>query len=154
MYRTVLGSALVLSFSVLSCGLVAAAVAPVEPSTTQADAPSLAQTEPNQDNLQMLCNGSISVNNVDYTVQFTRSAGFSRIELRQRGSGQVIANTTLSFSGTNAKGQAIWRGSVLDAASVVLVHLSTRPAQVGDEVSVGYDGQWGRGTCARSTRPL
>jgi len=65
MYRTVLGSALVLSFSVLSCGLVAAAVAPVEPSTTQADAPSLAQTEPNQDNLQMLCNGAISVNNVD-----------------------------------------------------------------------------------------
>lgn len=119
-----------------------------------APAPALAQVEPNQDNLQMQCQGSILVNDINYTVFFTREAGFSRITLRRRSNGQVIAETFLSYDRNNAKGQAIWRGAVNDAADVTLVHLSTRPAQVGDQVSVGYDGQWGRGTCTRSATPL
>lgn len=107
----------------------------------------LVAQEPNQDNLQMTCNGSIAVNDIDYTAFFTREAGFSRIQLRRRSSGQQIAETFLSFDRQNDKGQAIWRGAVNDAASVTLVHLASRPAQPGDQVSVGYDGQWGRGTC-------
>ena len=107
----------------------------------------LVAQEPNQDSLQMTCNGSITVNDIDYTVFFTREAGFSRIQMRRRSSGQQIAETFLSFDQQNDKGQAIWRGSVNDAATVTLVHLASRAAQPGDQVSVGYDGQWGRGTC-------
>jgi hypothetical protein len=103
--------------------------------------------EPNQDSLQMTCNGSITVNDIDYTVFFTREAGFSRIQMRRRSSGQQIAEAFLSYDRQNDKGQAIWRGAVNDAATVTLVHLASRPAQPGDQVSVGYDGQWGRGTC-------
>ncbi len=103
--------------------------------------------EPNQDNLEMTCTGSITVNDIDFTVYFTREAGFSRIELKRPATGQVFAESFLSYDGKNAQGQAIWRGSVQEMASVTLVHLSSNPAQVGDQVSVGYDGQWGRGTC-------
>lgn len=103
--------------------------------------------EPNQDSLQMTCDGSIAVNDINYTAFFTREAGFSRIVLRRRSTGQQIAETFLSFDRKNDKGQAIWRGSVNNGASVTLIHLASRPAQPGDQVSVGYDNQWGRGTC-------
>lgn len=103
--------------------------------------------EPNQDNLEMTCTGSITVNDIDFTVYFTREAGFSRIELKRPATGEVFAESFLSYDGKNAQGQAIWRGSVQQMASVTLVHLSPNPAQLGDQVSVGYDGQWGRGTC-------
>jgi hypothetical protein len=107
----------------------------------------LVAQDPNQDSLQMTCNGSILVNDIDFTAFFTREAGFSRIEFRRRSNGQQIAEAFLSYDRKNAKGQDIWRGSVNNAATVSLVHLASRPAQPGDQVSVGYDGQWGRGTC-------
>ncbi|MBW4485094.1 MAG: hypothetical protein KME14_21365 [Tildeniella torsiva UHER 1998/13D] len=137
-------------------GLSPLAAFAVRPSTANigTNAPALAQVEPNQDNLQIQCPGSILVNDINYTVFFTREAGFSRIVLRRRSTGQQIAETFLSYDRKNANGQAIWRGSVQGAADVTLVHLSTRAAQVGDQVSVGYDGQWGSGTCARSATPL
>lgn len=113
--------------------------------TTTAIAVAIAQ-EPNQDSLQMNCNGSIAANNTEYTVFFTREAGFSRIALRHS-NGQPIAETFLSFDQQNDQGQAIWRGAVNNMASVTLIHLADRPAQPGDQVSVNYDGQWGRGTC-------
>lgn len=147
MLRTGFNSAFVLGLGtvVFLQGSLAAADLPTTVPTKNV---SIAQAqEPNQDNLQMTCNGSIQVNDIDYTVFFTREAGFSRIQLRRRSNGQQIAETFLSFDRQNNKGQAIWRGAVNDAASVILVHLSSRPAQVGDQVSVGYDGQWGRGTC-------
>ena len=103
--------------------------------------------EPNQDNLEMTCTGSITVNDIDFTVYFTREAGFSRIDLKRPATGEVFAESFLSYDGKNAQGQSIWRGSVQEMASVTLVHLSPNPAQIGDQVSVGYDGQWGRGTC-------
>ncbi len=103
--------------------------------------------EPNQDSLQMNCNGSIPANDMNFTVFFTREAGFSRIVFRRRSNGQQIAETFLSYDRKNNQGQAIWRGSVNNAASVTLIHLASRPAQRGDQVSVGYDKQWGRGTC-------
>ena len=129
-----------LSFSTLAMALPSRAV------TTESTV--IAQVEANQDNLQMQCPGSIGVNDVNFRVLYTREAGFSRIILTRRSTGQTIAETK------NDKGQAIWRGSVNGAADVTLVHLSTRAPQGGDQVSVGYDMQWGRGTCARSTTPL
>lgn len=153
MSHALLKIALVVGFGILSQSSVTAFVA--SPSASiPSDQPALAQVEPNQDNLQMQCPGSFLVNDINYTVFFTREAGFSRIVLQRRSTGQQIAETFLSYDRKNTKGQAIWRGAVNDAASVTLVHLSTRAAQVGDQVSVGYDGQWGRGTCARSATPL
>lgn len=148
MNRIILGSVFALSLGVLGCRQVTAVSPGADSAPDSTPVPEVvAQVEPNQDNLEMQCNGSISVNDIDYTVQFTRAAGFSQIELRRRSTGQQIAQTFLSFDGTNAQGQAIWRGAVNDAANVTLVHLASRPAQRGDQVSVGYDGQWGRGTC-------
>jgi hypothetical protein len=134
--------ALILGILALSQGYPAFAAST---GTTTATAALIAQ-EPNQDNLEMTCNGSIAANNTDYTVFFTRAAGFSRIALR-RANGQPIAETFLNFDQQNDQGQAIWRGAVNDMASVTLIHLADRPAQPGDQVSVNYDGQWGRGTC-------
>ena len=120
------------------------------PSATVTDAPpgnTSVVEEPNQDNLQMTCTGSITVNDIDFTAYFTREAGFSQIDLKRPDTGEVFANSTLSFDGQNDQGESIWRGDVAGMASVTLVHLSRNPAQLGDEISVGYDGQWGRGTC-------
>lgn len=100
--------------------------------------------EPNQDSLSMTCPGNIQ-GSVDFTAYFTRESGFSRIDLRPP-AGNVIT-TNLSYNGKNQEGQSIWRGSVAGMADVTLVHLSTAPARRGDQVSVGYDGRWGRGTC-------
>lgn len=100
--------------------------------------------EPNQDNLSMTCPGNIQ-GSVDFTAYFTRESGFSRIDLRPPAGNVITAN--LSYSGKNQEGQSIWRGSVAGMADVTLVHLSTAPARRGDQVSVGYDNRWGRGTC-------
>lgn len=145
MHRIFFGSVLVLGFgtSVLLHSRPAVASSLVAETT----AFQLIAQEPNQDNLQMTCNGSIGVNGIDFTVFFTREAGFSRIEFRRRSNGQLIAESFLSYDRKNDKGQAIWRGSVNNAASVTLIHLSTGPGRPGDQVSVKYDGQWGRGTC-------
>ncbi|HEY9752881.1 MAG TPA: hypothetical protein V6C46_08015 [Coleofasciculaceae cyanobacterium] len=143
MHRVLFSLPLAFTFGVLFLSQNESAIADSFGSTT---APLIAR-EPNQDSLQMTCNGSISVNDVNYTAFFTREAGFSRIVLRRRSSGQQIAETFLSFDRLNDKGQAVWRGSVNNAASVTLIHLSSRPAQPGDQVSVSYDKQWGRGTC-------
>ncbi|MFH7243804.1 MAG: hypothetical protein ACHWZW_13250 [Spirulina sp.] len=148
--KTALKTALALGAGLLSFAPLA--VLPVR--AVDAETPVLAQVEPNQDNLQMQCPGSIGVNDVNFRVLYTREAGFSRIILTRRSTGQTIAETNLSYDRKNDKGQAIWRGSVNGAADVTLVHLSTRAPQVGDQVSVGYDMQWGRGTCARSATPL
>ncbi len=148
MPHALLKTALFLGIGLL--GLSPLSAAALRPSVAEPEGTALAQVEPNQDNLHLQCPGSILVNDINYTVFFTREAGFSRIVLRRRSTGQQIAETFLSYDRNNSKGQAIWRGAVNDAADVTLVHLANRPAQPGDQVSVGYDGQWGRGTCARS----
>lgn len=151
--KTALKTALALGAGLLSLSPLAV-VAALPSRTVTTEATVIAQVEPNQDNLQMQCPGSIGVNDVNFRVLYTREAGFSRIILTRRSTGQTIAETNLSYDRKNDKGQAIWRGSVNGAADITLVHLSTRAPQVGDQVSVGYDMQWGRGTCARSTTPL
>lgn len=147
-----MGSALLLSLGAVACNGNSQSTAPTEPApaSTPAPTPTSAPTvteEPNQDNLEMTCTGSITVNDIDFTAYFTREAGFSRIELKRSNSGEVFAKSFLSYDRQNDQGQAVWRGSVNEMATVTLVHLSSNPAQLGDEISVGYDGQWGRGTC-------
>lgn len=114
------------------------------PAATPTQNPPPIAEEPNQDSLSMTCSGTIQ-DSVDFTVYYTREAGFSRIELVPP-AGQTLTST-LSYDGKNQDGHGIWRGGVAQMASVVLVHLSTDAAQRGDDVSVGYDGRWGRATC-------
>lgn len=111
MSHALLKIALVIGFGILSQSSVTASVA--NPSASiPSNQPALAQVEPNQDNLQMQCPGSFLVNDINYTVSFTRK----RIVLQRRSTGQQIAETFLSYDRKNTKGQAIWRGAVNDAA--------------------------------------
>lgn len=118
---------------------------PPRPSPTPSPSPSPTPDEPEPDDLSMTCAGSIQ-NDVDFTTYFTRESGFSRIELRPRTSENLLT-ANLSYSGKNGEGQDIWRGSINNMADVTIVHLSNRMAQLGDQISVGYDGRWGRATC-------
>lgn len=68
------------------------------------------------------------------------------VDLRPRTSNASLTST-MTYSGKNNEGQGIWRGSVNGMADVTLIHLSAIDPQWGDEISVGYDGQWGRTTC-------
>jgi len=101
--------------------------------------------EPNQDNLALTCRGDIQ-NSVDFTAYYTREAGFSRLELRPRTSTNIL-QANLTYAEKNSDGEAIWRGSVAGMADVVLIHLSPTAVRRGDQISVGYDGRWGRTTC-------
>lgn len=115
------------------------------PTVTPTPTATVLPEEPNQDDLSMTCSGSIQ-DSVNFTAYFTREAGFSRIELRPVTSDRTITSY-LSYDGKNDEGYGIWRGAVAQMAEVVLIHLSTEAAQRGDQVSVGYDGRWGRATC-------
>ncbi|MBF2084503.1 hypothetical protein [Thermoleptolyngbya sp. C42_A2020_037] len=119
--------------------------APPPPAPTPAPPVTVAPEEPNQDNLSMTCNGTVQ-ERVDFTAFYTREAGFSRVEFRPRTSTNVLTSN-LSYVGKNAAGETIWKGNVAQMADTTLVHLSPFPAKPGDQVSVSYDGQWGRATC-------
>ena len=96
------------------------------------------------DTLVMICRGTIEINRIDYAVTFSSEGGFSQIEFSR--DGEPIASAQLSFDGRNDQNQTLWRGNVNSGASI-LIHLSTQTVQPGDEISVGYDGQWGRDQC-------
>lgn len=119
--------------------------APPPPAPTPGPPVSIAPEEPNQDNLSMTCNGTVQ-DRVDFTAFYTREAGFSRVEFRPYTSNNVLTSN-LSYVGKNAAGETIWKGNVAQMADTTLVHLSPFPAKPGDQVSVSYDGQWGRATC-------
>lgn len=141
------GGAILIALGVAACNDGSQSTAPTPDNAPPSVSPPAATEEPNQDDLAMTCPGSITVNDIDFTAHFTREAGFSRIELKRPATGEVFAESFLSYDRQNDAGQAVWRGAVNQMADVTLVHLSTNPAQLGDEVSVGYDGQWGRATC-------
>jgi hypothetical protein len=96
----------------------------------------------------MTCSGSIQATNVNYTVIYSAERGFSSIEFRQNGA--EIASAQLSLSGKNESNQNLWRGVTAGDADVLLIHLSNQAARPRDEISVGYNGQWGRGQCEGS----
>lgn len=118
---------------------------PAPPPSVPALPVSTAPEEPNQDNLSMTCNGIVQ-DRVDFTAFYTREAGFSRVEFRPRTSNNVLPSS-LSYVGKNAAGESIWKGNIAQMADTTLVHLSPYAAKPGDQVSVSYDGQWGRATC-------
>lgn len=118
---------------------------PSEPVSNSEEA--LIATAPNPASLSLLCSGAIQ-NDVDFTAYFNGESGFSRVEFLPRASSSNTPLTsTLSYSGENSAGQALWRGSVSAMADVTLVHLSTSAVKAGDRVSVGYDGRWGQAIC-------
>lgn len=96
--------------------------------------------------LVMTCTGTIEANNIDFTLTYSSESGFSEIELRRNGA--KIASALLSFSGRNDDDYGVWRGTTTGQASLVVIHLSEKNIQPGDTISVGHDGQWGRGQCA------
>ena len=130
MHRVFPGSVLALMFGILALSQSHPTVA----ASSDPAATTFIAQDPNQDNLQMTCKGSVAANGIDYTVFFTREAGFSRIEFRRPSNSQLIAEAFLSYDKNNDKGQAIWRGSVNDAAKITLVHLANRPARLGDQI--------------------
>ncbi|NCA72445.1 MAG: hypothetical protein EOM91_20740 [Sphingobacteriia bacterium] len=60
---------------------------------------------------------------------------------------RVVESSPLRFDRTNDQGQRIYRGHVGGMADVVLVDLAETQPRAGSEISVGYDGRWGRGVC-------
>lgn len=93
----------------------------------------------------MTCRGTIE-DVVDFTAFFNRESGFNRVEFRPS-TATTPLTAIMSYSDKNAEGQNTWRGSVNNAADVTLVHLSDGPVQLGDEISVTYDGRSGQATC-------
>lgn len=94
----------------------------------------------------LFCNGRMN-NGWDYTAEFT-DRRFTQI--RWQRSGQPPQTTQLTRSGTNDKGQPVYRGSFQAATTVTLVDLSRGNARPGSEVSVGVEEWgWARGQCRR-----
>ncbi len=98
----------------------------------------------------LICRGDMKAADLVFSVRFTRDAGFTGpVEFRRRETGaRVVESSPLRFDRTNAQGQRIYRGHVGGMADVVLVDLAEKQPRAGSEVSVGYDGRWGRGVCA------
>ena len=93
---------------------------------------------------QLFCNGSMN-NGWAYTAEFV-DGRFTQI--RWERSGQPPQTSTLTPSGTNAKGQPVYRGAFQAATAVTLVDLSGGNVQPGSEVSVGVEEWgWARGRC-------
>jgi len=76
-----------------------------------------------------------------------RIHAFTRIEFWRQQGRQFIADARLSYAGRDNQGRDIYRGAVAAMAEVVVVDLSNFGVRPGSEISVKYDGSWGRGTC-------
>lgn len=122
-------------------GAIAGVNIPVQPETSASAA------EPSLEPLTLICSGTIQ-DEVDFTVYFERQSesGFNRVDLRPHDTSDVLT-TTLMYKTRTAKGEGIWQGSVSETTDVTLVHLSRSLPAVGDEVSVGYGGRWGKAIC-------
>ena len=103
----------------------------------------------------MLCRGTIhraSGSNILFSVPWSSGRGFEqRVEFRNNRTGANISRSSrLRFDRKNDKGQRIYRGNVSGMADVTLINLSRSfQPRPGGEVSVNFDGQWGRGACSR-----
>ncbi|MDY7020518.1 MAG: hypothetical protein SWJ54_04030, partial [Cyanobacteriota bacterium] len=78
-----------------------------------------------------------------------QESGFMQeVKFRNAKTGNGVAKSSyLTYDTKNAKGQDIYRGAVAGMADVTVVDLSEFGAEPGSQISVMYDGQWGRGTC-------
>jgi hypothetical protein len=103
----------------------------------------------------IVCRGVIHrahSSNISFSVPWSPNTGFEqKVEFRNIRTGAGISRSSrLRFDRKNDKGQRIYRGNVSGMADVTLIHLSKffQP-QPGGQVSVNFDGQWGRGTCSK-----
>ncbi|MBK1644700.1 hypothetical protein CKO25_08580 [Thiocapsa imhoffii] len=97
----------------------------------------------------LICRGNMPAANLNFSTLFTRGAGFvGPVEFRQHETGAwVVESSPLQFDRTNDRGQGVYRAHVGGMADVVLIDLAETQPHVGSEISVGYDGRWGRGVC-------
>ena len=102
----------------------------------------------------ILCRGVIhraNSKNISFSVPWSPNTGFEqKVEFRNIRTGAGISQSSrLRFDRKNDKGQRIYRGNVSGMASVTLINLSRffQP-KPGGQISVNFDGQWGRGTCS------
>lgn len=102
----------------------------------------------------ILCRGTIDRahgDNISFSVPWSPNTGFEqRVKFYNARTGAGMSQSSrLRFDRKNDKGQRIYRGNVSGMANVTLINLSRffqpRP---GGQISVNFDGQWGRGTCS------
>ncbi|MDS4042423.1 MAG: hypothetical protein RKP20_14760 [Candidatus Competibacter sp.] len=102
----------------------------------------------------ILCRGTIHRahgDDISFSVPWSPNTGFEqKVEFRNARTGAGLSQSSrLRFDRKNDKDQRIYRGNVSGMANVTLINLSRffqpRP---GGQISVNFDGQWGRGTCA------
>jgi len=101
----------------------------------------------------MLCRGTIhrANSNISFSVPWSPNTGFEQqVQFRNARTGIDISRSSrLRFDRKNEKGQRIYRGNVSGMADVTLINLSRSfQPRPGGQISVNFDGQWGRGTCS------
>ncbi len=98
----------------------------------------------------LICKGKIPEAGLKYSVLHSQESGFMQeVKFRNAKTGNGVAKSSyLKYDTKNTKGQDIYRGGVSGMADVTLVDLSEFGAEPGSQISVMYDGQWGRGTCS------
>ena len=99
------------------------------------------------------CRGTIhrAGDDITFSVPWSPNTGFEqRVKFRNARTGAGMSQSSrLRFDRKNDKGQRIYRGNVSGMADVTLVHLSRSfQPRPGGQISVNFDGQWGRGTCS------
>lgn len=97
----------------------------------------------------LICMGVIPSARLSFSVPHSPESGFmQQVEFRNVMTGAGVATSDhLTFDRNNEQGQGVFRGSVRGMADVTLIDLAEFQPESGSEISVGYDGQWGRGTC-------
>ncbi|MDS4031190.1 MAG: hypothetical protein RKO66_14130, partial [Candidatus Contendobacter sp.] len=102
----------------------------------------------------ILCRGTIHrahSDDISFSVPWSPNTGFEqKVEFRNARTGAGLSQSSrLRFDRKNDKGQRIYRGNVSGMANVTLINLSRffQPPP-GGQISVNFDGQWGRGTCS------
>lgn len=101
------------------------------------------------------CSGTIQrprAADIRFSVPWNARYGFEqRINFRNARTGKELPQSSrLRYDRQNDKGQRIYRGHVRGMADITLINLSrSSQPRPGGEVSVNFDGQWGRGTCRR-----
>ena len=101
----------------------------------------------------ILCRGTIhrAGDDITFSVPWSPNTGFEqRVKFRNARTGVDISRSSrLRFDRKNDKGQRIYRGNVSSMADITLINLSRSfQPRPGGQISVNFDGQWGRGTCS------
>ena len=102
----------------------------------------------------MQCRGTIyraNSSNISFSVPWSPHTGFEqRVKFRNARTGAGMSQSSrLRFDHKNDQGQRIYRGNVSGMADVTLINLSRSfKPRPGGQISVNFDGQWGRGTCS------